>query len=106
MRLTKKFIEGAGEIPNLSLYGGCDENGQTSTISFTLKDMSPSQIGLIMDEKYGILCRVGLHCAPLAHKTIGTFPDGTVRFGMGYFNTQEEVDFAIESLKKMVSENG
>lgn len=103
MRLTKRFIKGTCEILNLSLYGGCDENRQTSTISFTLKDISPSQIGLTLDEKYGILCRVGLHCAPLAHKTIGTFPDGTIRFGMGYFNTEKEVDFALEALEKMVS---
>ena len=103
MMLTRRFIEGAREIPGLTLYGGCDEKKQTSTVSFTLDGISQSEAGLILDEQYDILCRVGLHCAPSAHKTIGTFPDGTVRFGMGYINTPDEIDFALEALRKMVS---
>ncbi len=105
-KLTKRFIEDASGISNLRLYGGCDEKRQTSTISFTMKNISQSEAGLILDEEYGILCRVGLHCAPSAHKTIGMFPNGTIRFGMGYFNTQAEVDFALDALRKMVNRNG
>ena len=106
MELTRRFIAGTSEISNLKLYGSCDEKKQTSTISFTLDNMSESDAGLILDEEYGILCRVGLHCAPSAHKTIGTFPNGTIRFGMGYFNTEDEVDYALEALAKMVNSNG
>jgi cysteine desulfurase family protein len=106
IELTRRFLSGASEISNLKLFGGCDEKKQTSTISFTLNNISQSEAGLILDEEYGILCRVGLHCAPSAHKTIGTFPNGTIRFGLGYFNTQEEVDFALEALRKMVNRNG
>ena len=49
------------------------------------------------------MCRVGLHCAPTAHKTIGTFPTGTVRFGMGYFTTEEEIDQGIEAVRFLAS---
>jgi selenocysteine lyase/cysteine desulfurase len=66
--------------------------------------MSPSEIGLRLDEEYGILCRVGLHCAPAAHKTIGTFPVGTVRFGLGAFNTAEEVQSGIEAVQRLARE--
>lgn len=104
--LIKKFLEGANEISDVRLYGGCDETMQTSTISFDLQNISQSEAGLILDEEYGIMCRVGLHCAPSAHKTMGTFPDGTIRFGMGYFNTEDEVDFSLEALMKMVKRNG
>jgi cysteine desulfurase family protein len=102
MGFTGRLINGAGELPGLTLYGGLDEKKQTSTVSFVLSNVSPSEVGLILDEKYDILCRVGLHCAPSAHKTMGTFPNGTVRFGMGYFNTSAEVDLALEALKDLV----
>ena len=46
----------------------------------------------MLDQGFGIMSRIGLHCAPAAHRTMGTFPDGTVRFGFSYFNTLEEVD--------------
>lgn len=103
MKLTKKFIEGANEIDGITLYGSMDSKKQTSTISFNLKGISPSEAGFILDEEYDIMCRVGLHCAPSAHKTIGTFPNGTIRFGIGYFIREKDVDFTIEALKKMVN---
>ena len=67
-----------------------------------MKKASNSEIGLLLDDEYDIMARVGLHCAPTAHRTIGTFPAGTVRFGMGYFNRSEEVDIAIEALEELV----
>ena len=63
--------------------------------------MDPSEVGLRLDEEFGILCRVGLHCAPAAHKTLGTFPTGTVRFSLGAFNTAEEVDRALEAVERL-----
>jgi selenocysteine lyase/cysteine desulfurase len=61
----------------------------------------PSEVGLRLDEEYDIMCRVGLHCSPAAHKTIGTFPTGTVRFSLSWFNTFEEVDQAIIAVKSI-----
>ena len=66
--------------------------------------LEPSEVGLRMDEEYGIMCRPGLHCAPSAHKTIDTFPRGTMRFGLGFFTTADEVDQGIVAVEQMASE--
>ena len=105
MKITKHFIDGVKEIEGITLYGCLDEKKQTSTISFNINGMSQSEACFILDEEYDIMSRVGLHCAPSAHKTIGTFPDGTIRFGLGYFTKIEEIDFALEVLKIMVEKN-
>ena len=75
-----------------------------ATVSINIEGLSPSEVGLRLDEEYGILCRVGLHCAPAAHKTIGTFPVGTVRLGLGAFNTQEEVEAAVAAVGELAQE--
>jgi len=99
--LTAQLIEGLQAVPGVTLYGGCDAARQTATISFNIAGLEPSAVGLQLDEEYGILCRVGLHCAPSAHKTIGTFPTGTVRFGLSYFNTKEEVEAAVRAVREI-----
>jgi len=71
-------------------------------VSLNVKDILPSELGYVLDDEYGIMTRVGLHCAPVTHKTIGTSPNGTVRFSMGFFTTVEEVDLVLEALKKIV----
>jgi selenocysteine lyase/cysteine desulfurase len=60
-------------------------------------------VGFILDEEYEILARVGLHCAPAAHKTMGTFPDGTVRFGLSCLNTAEDVTTAVEVVQEIAA---
>ncbi len=55
-------------------------------------------MGYYLDEKFDIMSRVGLHCSPSAHKTIGTFPDGTVRLSLGTFTTEDDIDMAINSV--------
>jgi len=72
-----------------------------AVISFNIKDQLPSEVGLRLDEEYNIMSRVGLHCAPAAHKTIGTFPTGTIRFSMSWFNTFEEVDQTILAVRNI-----
>ena len=99
--LTERLISGLQEIPGVTIYGPKDAAHQTATVSFIIENKSPSDIGLTLDEKYDILCRVGLHCSPSSHKTIGTFPTGTIRFGLGIFNTQEEVDEALNAIKEL-----
>jgi cysteine desulfurase/selenocysteine lyase len=95
---------GSGGRPGVTVCGGLDANRQTATISFNIAGMAPSEVGLRLDEEYGILCRVGLHCAPAAHKTIGSFPNGTVRFGLGAFNTAQEVDAVLEPVTQLIRE--
>jgi cysteine desulfurase/selenocysteine lyase len=99
--LAQRLIDGLRSIPNLTVYGGLDATRQTATISFNVGGMLPSEVGLRLDEEHGILCRVGLHCAPGAHRTMGTFPSGAVRFGLGAFNTAEEIDLALNVVHQM-----
>jgi len=60
-----------------------------------------SEVGTILDSEYDIFVRVGLHCAPLAHKTLGTYPEGTVRFSMGYFNTLQDIEYVTKVIRKI-----
>ena len=99
--LTRRMLDGLGGIPGVTVYGPMDPKLQTPTISFTLEGLSPSEVGFLLDEDFDIMCRVGLHCAPTAHKTIGTFPTGTVRFGMGYFTTEDEIDQGVEAVRTL-----
>ncbi|MBM4464114.1 MAG: aminotransferase class V-fold PLP-dependent enzyme [Chloroflexi bacterium] len=104
MELIQRLIEGLSAIAGVTVHGGHDARRQTATVSFNVVGMEPSEVGLRLDEEYSIMCRVGLHCAPAAHKTIGTFPVGTVRFGLGALNTLEEVDIAVAAVDAIVQE--
>ncbi|NLE44055.1 MAG: aminotransferase class V-fold PLP-dependent enzyme [Chloroflexi bacterium] len=99
--LAQYLIDGLLEIPGVTGYGGLRADSQTATVSFNIDALAPSEVGLRLDEEYGIMCRVGLHCSPAAHRTIGTFPDGAVRFGMGVFNTQDQVDIALMAVRTL-----
>jgi len=99
--LTHRLISGLLETPGVTVYGGLDADRQVGVVSFNINGLSQSEIGLRLDEDYEIMCRVGLHCAPIAHKTIGTFPDGTVRFGLGTFTTESEIDTAIQAVREL-----
>jgi len=104
MMLTQRLIDGLLNIPGVTVYGGHDAARQTATVSFNIAGLDCSEVGLRLDEEYGILCRVGLHCAPAAHRTLGTFPVGTVRFGLGAFNTADEVDAALLAVARLAQE--
>ena len=103
VELTRRVIAGLLEIPGVTVYGGHDAELQTATVSFNIEGLAPSEVGLRLDEGYGIMSRVGLHCAPAAHRTIGTFPVGTVRFGLSYFNTAEEVEAAVGAVRELAA---
>ena len=102
--LTGIFMDGLMSIKGIDIYGTRDINRQTSTIAINIKDMDPSEAAYILDSQYGIMIRSGMHCTPLAHKTIGTFPRGALRFSIGYFNTEEEICYTLEALKKISNE--
>jgi len=104
VELAQRLVDGLMGISGVTVCGGLDATRQTATVSFNITGMEPSEVGLRLDEEYGIMCRVGLHCAPAAHKTIGTFPVGTVRFGLGAFNTLEEVDAAVAAVGRLAQE--
>lgn len=102
--LTQRLIDGLLDVPGVTVYGAHDAARQTATVSFDIAGLEPSEVGLRLDEEHGILCRVGLHCAPAAHRTLGTFPVGTVRFGLGAFNTSEQVDHALAAVGQLAQE--
>lgn len=102
--MTQRLIEDLRAIDGVTVYGGLDAEYQTATVSFNIAGMASSEVGLRLDDDHGIMCRVGLHCAPAAHRTISTFPDGTVRFGLSAFNTLEEVRKGIEAVRTLAEE--
>ncbi|NLJ78091.1 MAG: aminotransferase class V-fold PLP-dependent enzyme [Tissierellia bacterium] len=102
--LTEHFIEGITGLDKVSAYGPLDTRYQAAVVSINIGDLDSSELSYILDQKYGIEVRSGLHCAPLAHKTIGTFERGTVRFSFGPFNTHEEIESAIKAIGEISKE--
>jgi cysteine desulfurase family protein len=103
--LTSMLIEGLGAIPNCVLYGCGDAERQIAVVAFNIHDRTPSEVTMELDEEFNIMSRPGLHCAPAAHQTIGTFPQGTVRLSAGYFTTEEDIGFAIEAVGKIADQS-
>jgi cysteine desulfurase/selenocysteine lyase len=101
MALVRALREGLAEIPGVTVYGPSDISLSTATLSFTVAGKRVSEVGYRLDEEYDVLCRVGLHCAPAAHRTLGTFPEGTVRLAGGIFNTLEEIDYAVHAVEQI-----
>ncbi|MFH1231227.1 MAG: aminotransferase class V-fold PLP-dependent enzyme [Planctomycetota bacterium] len=101
--LTKQLIEGLSTIAGIKLYGLSNAEKQIPVVSFNIEGYKPSDIGYKLDKEFGIMARAGLHCAPMAHKTIGTFPEGTVRLSLNYFNKSEEIDYTVQCLRKIAA---
>jgi cysteine desulfurase/selenocysteine lyase len=89
--LTDLLQSGLQNIPGITWYGPGDSREMTAVISCTVAGQQVSQVGLRLDEEFGIMSRVGLHCAPSAHRTIGTFPTGTVRLAPGIFTSPDDI---------------
>jgi len=102
--LTKVFIEGIGNLPGITLYGQTSVDQRIPVVSFNIDGMDPAAVAWEIDERFKIMSRSGLQCAPAAHKTIGTYPVGTVRFSFSYFNTGEQVIQSIEALEQISRE--
>ena len=98
LTLTKTFLEGLRSITGINIIGKQDIQDRTAVVSITIDGMDPASIAYELESTYHIMTRVGLHCAPRAHQTLGTYPEGTVRFSFGYANTLEEVDMALSAL--------
>lgn len=99
--LVKMFMEGIGDLPGIIIYGPAFSGRRIPVVSFNITGRDPAAVALQLDDRYKIMSRAGLHCAPSAHKTIGTYPQGTVRFSFSCFNTREQVARAVEALKKI-----
>ncbi len=124
--LTAAFLKGIWDTYSVAVYGPLDASRQVATISLTFDstlleesgqslrcgsinlawledDVSVEQADGRLSDEYDILIRAGLHCAPLAHKALGTFPEGTVRVSMGCFNTLEDVEVAVRAVKRIAA---
>ncbi|MEL7603159.1 MAG: aminotransferase class V-fold PLP-dependent enzyme [Bacillota bacterium] len=98
MQLTMRFIEGIGGEPGVRVVGPLAPEERVGVVSLDFPGRDNAQISFSLEQEYGILTRCGLHCAPNAHKSLGTFPAGTVRFSFGWANTIEDVDRAIQAV--------
>jgi cysteine desulfurase family protein len=98
IELTRLLVQGLVSIPGVTVYGPQDANQRTAVVSITVDGRRVSEFGLRLDEEHGVLSRVGLHCAPAAHRTIGTFPEGTVRLAAGLSTARPDVQRAIAAV--------
>ncbi|MGF1730175.1 aminotransferase class V-fold PLP-dependent enzyme [Photobacterium kasasachensis] len=101
--LTRQLVKGLQAIPGVILYGPDHTQPRVGVVSFTIKDKDNGEIDELLAYEHGIYCRTGLHCAPAAHKTLGTFPNGTIRLSIGAFTTSEQIVQAISAIKQLAS---
>jgi cysteine desulfurase/selenocysteine lyase len=123
--LTAALLKALYHVPGITIYGPLRAEDQTATLSITFdrilpiesdqalggcgsinlawmeEGVAPPEAADILDSRYDIFVRVGLHCAPLAHQTLGTFPEGTVRISMGYFNTLQDMEETAKAIRKI-----
>ena len=102
LALTQTFLEGLQSIDGINIVGKQDIQDRTAVVSITIDSMDPASIAYELEYTYHIMTRVGLHCAPRAHQTLGTYPEGTVRFSFGYANTHKDVESALSALNTIV----
>jgi selenocysteine lyase/cysteine desulfurase len=98
-RLVRRLAEGLGEIPSVTLQGWEDAAPHTGILSFTVDGIDSGDLATWLDRERDICLRAGLHCAPAAHRRLGTFPNGTLRAGIGPFNTQDNVDSLVIAIR-------
>lgn len=101
MNLTARLIAGLRELTGVRVLGTHDAARQTAVVSFNIDGWSCSEVAQTLEDRGGICCRAGLHCAPLAHRQLGTFPEGAVRLSLGIFNTETEIAAALDTLREL-----
>ena len=102
LALSKTFLEGLQDIEHINVIGKQNLQDRTAVVSITIDGMDAASIAYELESTYHIMTRVGLHCAPRAHQTLGTYPEGTVRFSFGYANTLKDVEAALSALHTIV----
>ena len=106
LTLTQQFLDGLQQLEAqklLRIIGKRDCSDRVGVVSISTDIMDIAELAFILADKYAIATRVGLHCAPNAHKTLGTYPTGTLRFSFGWHNTAEEVNVALQALKEVLA---
>lgn len=102
MELTGYFLEKVKEFPSVRIAGKQGTEGRVAVVSLDFQGRDNAVTAFELEQRYGIMTRVGLHCAPMAHRSLGTFSQGTVRFAFSAFNTKEEIDVCIHALHEIL----
>jgi cysteine desulfurase family protein len=97
-KLLQRLVAGLREVPGVFLHGWDADKPRVGILSFTMRTKDVGELAVWLDRKHGIMVRAGLHCAPSAHKRLETYPNGTVRVGIGPFNTESDVDALIQAV--------
>ncbi len=105
LTLTKKFISMLDEINDnyFRVIGTNNLDEKLGVISLDFKNFDNAEISNILEEEYGIKTRCGLHCSPIAHKALGTYPQGTVRFSLSHFTTMDDICYTVNSIKEVLN---
>jgi len=101
--LGDRLFSGLAAMDQVTLYGPPEPERRTAVVSLNIAGTDPQDVAAILDATFGVAVRAGLHCAPLAHRTIGTFPRGTVRLSPGLFTTAAEVDAALDAVRAIAA---
>ncbi len=102
--LTTRFLDGVKTLPGVRIVGPHSPEERVGVVSLDFVGHDNAEIAFALDQEHGILTRCGLHCAPNAHKVLGTFPQGTVRFSFGWATSEREIDITIEAVRKLTEE--
>jgi selenocysteine lyase/cysteine desulfurase len=98
MALWSRLREGLRDMSHVRVYGPDRQDQSVGIVSVTVDGMEPTDVGVLLDIRYGVLTRTGLHCAPGSHQAIGTMPTGTIRLSIGYSTTEADIDQALHAL--------
>ena len=104
LSLMRRFYNGVFRIPGVTVYGDLETEKRAPVVSLNILDYDSSEVSDELSTVYGIVTRPGAHCAPLMHRALGTVEQGAVRFSFSFFNTEEEVDLAIEAVRELARE--
>lgn len=103
-KLTARLLAGLLQNKRVRVTGLPEARGRVGVVSIDCLSMDNAELAFRLETEYGLCTRCGLHCAPSAHKTLGTFPQGTVRFSIGYGTTDREIDAAINAVNAILTE--
>lgn len=104
VKLMQALLDGLREIQGVKVYGPEEPAKRVAVVAFNIKDRDCGDVSMNLDLRFGIISRSGLHCAPLAHQTIGTFESGSCRLSPGFFNTMEDIEHAVKAISELSRE--
>jgi selenocysteine lyase/cysteine desulfurase len=100
--LTNLAAEKLGDLTGIKIYGPVDPEARAGLLSFNIAGIDPTTISFMLDHQFDIAVRSGLHCAPQAHRSLGSFPEGSIRISPGWFNTSEEIDLFCDAVAQCI----